>query len=223
MRVCEGVHPPATRGRRGTPRPPQARPGAAPSPHPRTPPPPFPQSRFTSPVHRPDPDGNFHLGVRHLSPLPSSPLPGAADRPRSAAAAVRGLAAPRTATRRRANVHAGPGRGRGTGAGGEGERGGEGGRGGGSGSGEGGGGAPQPPPCSAAVHTSSGAGCRRPLLHNRCCSCRCRRRLPANPSRHLPPPPAAPPGLRRPGKRRGGGERRRRRRRRGTETPERLR
>lgn len=99
--ACEGVRPPACPGASGAPR---CRPLPTPPlpPRPRRP---LPQRRptVTSPVHRPDPDGNFHLGVRHLPP----PRPGSAGRPRSAAAAARGLAAPRTATRRSASVHAG--------------------------------------------------------------------------------------------------------------------
>lgn len=167
------VLPPAGAERGGTPRS-----GAAPAPR-------CPQTPLTSLVHGPDPDGNFHLGVRHL--------------PRSRERRAGG-----PAQRRRRQRHGGapasmPGRARGrrAGAGGEGDRGRERGREGEEEEGPAPGRAvvaqPQPPPCSAAVR--AGAGCRRARLQNRC-----RRRLPANPHRHLPPPPppAAPTGVRAP-------------------------
>lgn len=84
-------------------------------------------SPLTSPVHGPDPDGHFHLGVRHLSPTVC------AGRPRSAAP-------------RGANVHAGPGRGGG--------RGGGGGEGGGEGGGGRAAAQPQSPPRSAGSGTA---------------------------------------------------------------------
>lgn len=157
--VCvRGVYPPASSGEKPGSRwdaapasgAPRCRPRSLRAPRPRRS---LPQRRppVTSPVHRPDPDGNFHLGVRHLPPLPGA-AGGPAQRQRQLAA-----------SQRRAQRHGGaptsmPGRGEGGGPGqagkargGEGGR--EGGRGGGSGTGEGGGGAaPVASPLSRGPH-----------------------------------------------------------------------